>query len=59
MGSTDTFPNHYFPFVDRRLFVTELTPDRPKKLQYMHESVRVTRDIFVDWRNKYPFKWAD
>ena len=59
MGSTDTFPNHYFPFVDRRLFATELTPDRPKKLQYMHESVRVTRDIFADWQNKYPFKWAD
>lgn len=25
----------------------------------MHESVRVTRDIFADWTRKYPFKWAD
>ena len=54
IGSLDTFPARYFPFMDRDSF-DFWKPAQSKKNQYISESTRTFANIQAEWTAKYPF----
>ena len=54
LGSTDTYPSHFFPF-SNRTEIENWLPNIPKKDQYRDQSVKVVNAILDEWEDKYPF----